>query len=175
VDAGFHDPGCRCYDGGEFEWTSAIRKAAVYSRREFADKILTVRYEDLVTHTEASLRVICGFLGERFEPQMLGWQKQTEGVPSRERHIHKKLSQPISVSNVEGWRRRLSPAQCFIMESCLRNELRALGYPLRFNALAWTPLMATTSRSLNILAPVLVRASFYLRKFGLVSKNSYIL
>jgi hypothetical protein len=174
VDAGFHDPGCRCYDGGEFEWTGAIRKAASYANSGFAERILTVRYEDLVSNPEKLVREICAFLGEAFEHQMLDWQEQTKGVPARERHIHSKLSQPISDNNIETWRRRLSGPQCFVMESCLGNELRSLGYPMLFNRRLLRPVMAATATGFTLLAPLLVRISMHLRRRGLVPKNAVI-
>lgn len=53
VDAGFHDPGSRCYDGSKFDWISAIRRAASYAKATFADQIFTIRYEELVSDPES--------------------------------------------------------------------------------------------------------------------------
>jgi len=174
VDAGFHDPGSRCYDGGNFDWISTIRRATSYANATFADRILTVRYEELTSNPEHSLRKICAFLEEEFEPQMLDWQRQIGGVPVRERHIHLKLSQPISAANANGWRNRLSGLQCFVLESCMRNELAVQGYPLRYNQPLLRPAMAATAIILKFLAPILVRISFRLRRRGLVRKDSVI-
>lgn len=171
---GFHEPGCRCYEGGNFEWTGAIRRAASYANTKFADRILTTRYEDLVSSPEKSLKEICAFLEENFEPQMLDWRKQMAGVPARERHFHPKLSRPISATDIGTWRHRLSRFQCFVMESCLRNELESHGYPLLYNQAVLKPAMTATAGAFKILAPVLVRISILLWQRGLTRKENVI-
>ena len=174
ADAGSPESSCRCYGGSKFEWNNAIRRAASYSNTKFAARILTVRYENLVSAPEIALREVCAFLTEEFEPQMLDWQKEVVGVPVRERHMHSKLSQPISTSNIEAWRQRLSSLQCFVMESCMRKELQSSGYPLLYDQRLWKPAMTATAAVFTILAPILIRISIHLRRRGLAPENTII-
>src|SRR5579859_1525478 len=52
------------------EWTRALDCHWRWVRSDLRDRILQVRYEDLVLKTEGTLRKICEFIGEEFEPQM---------------------------------------------------------------------------------------------------------
>jgi Sulfotransferase family len=74
-------------------------------RSDFSDRILQIRYEDLVLETEDTLRKICAFIGEEFEPQMLPWQlKVDEQVAARERDIHAKLKLNPGAESVARWK-----------------------------------------------------------------------
>lgn len=174
IEAGFDDPGCRCYDGNRFEWTSAIRKGLSYRKSQYAPRLLEVRYEDLVADVEGTLRRICQFVEVPFEMQMLQRQPASDAVPARERHIHGKLDQPISSDFIATWRRKLSALECFVMEACLREDLQTLGYQLRFRSDLWRPLLAVSGAALFLASPFLDRALPYLRNRGLLPKTSLI-
>ena len=163
----------RCYDGERFDWTGAIRKGLSYRDTIYAGQILEVRYEDLVSDVETTLRRICSFLGEEFEPSMLQGQKNVSAVPERERHIHSKLDQPVSREAIAAWRRTLSPLACFVMESCLGNDLTRLGYPLRFRGAAWKLLLHPAGFALRSAAPLLDRIIPALGRRNLLPKPFY--
>ena len=84
------------YYEATFEWTLAMRSRRQLLASRHAEKIFGVRYEDLVMNLEPTVRKVCDFLGEQFEPQMLGWQSLATMIPERERHIHGKIEQPVS-------------------------------------------------------------------------------
>jgi len=78
------------------EWVRAMRYQRRWERSDLRDLILQIRYEDLVLDTEATLRKICKFLGEEFEPRMLEWERQVDAqVPEGERQYHRKLKLKI--------------------------------------------------------------------------------
>lgn len=171
IEADFED---RCYDGERFEWLRAIHKGLAYRDLPLSRHLLEVRYEDLVLNLESTIRGICDFLGETFEPAMLDWQPNVNMVPERERHIHTKLDRPISSETVGAWEKKLSGFECFVMEACLRKELTALGYRLRFGAAQWRPLLAISAFFLRGMAPLLDRAIPYLQRRDYLSKKVYI-
>ncbi|HEX4157423.1 MAG TPA: sulfotransferase [Rhizomicrobium sp.] len=164
---------CRFYDGRRFDWIAALEKARSYRRSEHAAQILEVRYENLVARQEATLREICTFLGEEFEPQMLDPQPRITAIPERERHIHRKINRPVSPDLIGVWRRKLSGIECFLMESCLRDYLIDFGYELRFRASAWQLLLMGMGWALRSSAWLLDRAVPYLRRRNLFPKNFY--
>jgi O-antigen/teichoic acid export membrane protein len=57
--------------GATARWVYSTRLAQRHARRH-PGGYLIVRFEDLVQRTEETLRVVCDFLGETFEPDMLG-------------------------------------------------------------------------------------------------------
>src|SRR6185312_4516154 len=164
----------RCYDGRKFSWTRAIRFGLKYRKSHLAAQILEVKYEDLVSNFEPTVRRICEFLGEGFESTMLEFKGRMELVPEREQHIHQKLQRPVSHDAIAAWRRKLSGFECFILESCLHRDLTTMGYPLRFSGLIWRPLFILSGGILRILAPVLKRAIPYLKRHRYLSKQVYI-
>jgi hypothetical protein len=141
------------YERNRFDWTMAMAFRRRYLNSPLAGCILDVRYEDLIRDTGATLKQICAFLDEPFEPEMLEWHKLTGLVPARERQIHRRLEQPISGEKVAGWRHRLSALECFAVESCLHRDLIQLGYPLRFSGPGWRPLLGATGVLLRSIAP----------------------
>ncbi len=158
----------------EFEWPTAMRLARQYRASALAPRILEVRYEDLVRDTEGTVRRICDFLGEAFEPAMLDWQRQIDMVPAQERHIHRKLERPISQDAIGVWQRKLSALECFVIEASLQRDLRRQGYALRFAHPLWRPLLAATGAVLHALSPLLDRAVPFLQHRGLLPKTLYL-
>lgn len=129
VDARFRG---RPYHGARFEWTRAVRQGIAYRNSRYAAQILEVRYEDLVADLAGTVHRICDFLGETFEPGMLHFQERIEqSLPARERHLHGKLTQPVSADAAAVWRRKLSAMECFLMEASLHRDLDRLGYRRR--------------------------------------------
>jgi hypothetical protein len=164
----------RYYERANFEWTQAMERRRQYWDSPCQAQILEVRYEDLVSELETTVRRICAFLSESFEPAMLKWQHLTALVPHREHHIHHKLTQPIAGDAVAVWRRKLNALECFAIESCLHDDLRQLGYPLRYSSTLWRPLLHTTGRLFYAAAPFLGRGTRYLKRHNLLAKQAYI-
>lgn len=164
----------RYYERGNFEWTLAMAKRREYLDLPYARFILDVRYEDLVTELEATVRKVCAFLGEDFEPTMLDFRDRTTLIPARERHIHGKLGQPVTSDAVAVWRRKLNMAECFAIEACLHNDLAQLGYELRYSSSVWRPLLQLTGNLLYASAPLLGRGTRYLKRHNLLARTAYI-
>lgn len=163
----------RCYQR-DFVWTASLRKRETYRRSPINDRILDLRYEDLVADLEGSIRRVCAFLGEEFEPKMLEFQSHIVAIPARERDIHRKIGQPVRTDMVAGWRNKLSGFECFIMESCMRTGLRRWGYPLRFAHAGWQPLLVATSWILFGIGPLLTRLLPYLQRRNWLQQRIYL-
>jgi hypothetical protein len=92
-----------------------------------ADTFHVVRYEDLVSDTEAVLRRLCDFLGEPFAEEMLEPQRVRAVVPTKKRW-HTRLDGPVDAAAVESWREELEPWEIGLMELVLGRALRRHGY-----------------------------------------------
>ncbi len=71
-------------------------------------RLLTVRYEDLVTDPPAELRRICDFLGETFDPAMAAGGRTRDGVATAGEWWKQNASEAPDASRVEAWRREMA-------------------------------------------------------------------
>ena len=165
------DTGGRWLHENTREWTKTVRFHWQWTRTEFRNRILLVRYEDLVLEMEATLRRICQFIGEAFEPQMLAWEgKVNEQVPEREQVRHAKLKQRIGSEGVARWKREMSARETFIAEAFMGSDLTRLGYERRYPSLLWAPAFAMTRLYCQTVLPAVqfqARAvRFLLKRLG---------
>lgn len=152
IETGWHGPGawanCR-------EWIDATRRFASLSENSnLAERILRIRYEDLVTRTEAVVSDICAFLGVDPEPSILRWSDEEQPmVPQRESHAHTKLGRRPRETDLYRWRNGSSAVRVLLLESYMRRELTIENYPLRFRSTMWLPLQGIIA----MLAPATAR------------------
>lgn len=127
------------------EWNDALDYNKRWRSSNLAHRVLQVRYEDLVLDTEKTLRGICSFLDEQYEPQMLSWQGQIDRlVPAREAHIHEKLGHKPNPEDVYRWRREMSDREILVSEAFMGRHLEELGYERRFRGVTWVAPLALT-------------------------------
>jgi hypothetical protein len=150
------------------KWTHALACHWRWMRSELRERILLVRYEDLILQTEATLRQICRFIHEEFESRMLCWEgKVDEQVPLREQHIHTKLKQRIGEEGVARWRREMTSRETFVAEAFMGNDLRRLGYERGYPSPLWAPAFGLTRMYCRVVLPAVemhMRAARFLRK-----------
>jgi hypothetical protein len=150
------------------EWIKALNCHWRWMGSELRSRILEVRYEDLVLETEDTLRKICQFIGEAFEPQMLSWGRIVdEQVPSREQIRHTKLKSRIGPEAVGRWTREMSAREIFICEAYMGSHLTRLGYERRYPSPLWTPVFALTRLILPIVKLQLRAVRFLGKRLGL--------
>jgi hypothetical protein len=110
-----------------WRYTATTGHAAI-ARAMDPDRRMSVRYEDLVTEPERTLRAVCEFLEEDFDPGVLSFHERTATYLSASRaNPDPKLSKPIE-ADLYGWREALSPRQLAITEAVCRRQMQALGY-----------------------------------------------
>lgn len=125
------------------EWIESMDYNERWSQTELSRRIFQASYENLVLDTEKSVREICDFLGEQFEPQMLSWQRQVDNlVPAREAHIHSTLKQIPDASYIARWKREMTLREVFVAEAFMGRHLKSRGYELRFSGAVWSPAFA---------------------------------
>jgi len=149
------DSGGRWLHDNTREWTKAINYQWRWARSGLEDRILLVRYEDLLLDMEKTLRQICQFIGENFEPQMLAWEGTVDQqVPEREQVRHTKLKQRIGVEGVARWKSEMTAREVFVSEAFMGSNLRRLGYQRRYTSALLVPAMALTRLYCRTVLPI---------------------
>jgi hypothetical protein len=109
-------------------WLLSTR-AGLRNRKRHPERYALVRYEDLAREPEATMRRICGFIGEDFTPTMLSMG----GAPEhRDRGGNSSFGDiepgAISTRAIGRFRDVLSPSELVFIQLFARRELATLGY-----------------------------------------------
>lgn len=96
------------------------------------DRWMRIRYEDLLASPEETVRTLCRFLGERFDPCMLRYYDDAEQYmkPAAANSFNQTARQPIDPTKITAWRNHLRPQEIAAIEALCHEEMRRLGYAL---------------------------------------------
>lgn len=94
------------------------------------DQRTTLRYEDLVSAPEATVRTLCSFLQEPFEEGMLDFHRQADQYMRSDAatSFNHKATRPISADRTDSWRSELSSTAVALIERICADEMDAFGY-----------------------------------------------
>jgi len=106
-------------------YVSAVRESAA---RLPAGAFLEVRYEDLCAAPEKTIRALCGFLGEAFDPVMLSPHETRSARAWSEHPLHAKTAQPISTKFCEMYKTRLPGSDVAVLDALIGDTLKRFGY-----------------------------------------------
>jgi len=114
---------------GTGEWLSSVRLAERNERR-FPDRYRIVRYETLASEPERSVRELCAFIDEPYDPVMLSMDGAStfrdEGSNSS---YGPRDPGVISTSSIGRFREVLSDRQIACIQLLARREMASFGYP----------------------------------------------
>ena len=97
--------------------------------REHPERVLRVRYEDLVTDLEPVIRKVCDFLAIDFEASMLDPDQELLLTPAeREAGHHRNVSKPVDAAFVEKWKSELTAAEVALVEHVAGEVIAEAGY-----------------------------------------------
>jgi hypothetical protein len=133
-------------------WQHSTRLAERNERR-YAGSYLVVRYEDLVSRTEQTLREVCAFVGEPYQHQML----EMSGAPERRRRLGSRSmtepggsppgGSPLSTRFVGTFRGAMAPTELAFMQLHGRRGMRRRGYvaePTGLSPIGWASFAVST-------------------------------
>lgn len=104
------------------------------------ERIMRVKYEDLVLTPQPTLQRLCDFLGMEYQPEMT---KATGFNPPRyTNRQHTLIGTEPDPRLATRWEMRLSLRQIEVFENLTRDFLSYLGYPLRYGLKAKAPSFA---------------------------------
>lgn len=110
---------------GALRWKREVEEQLKFIA-EMPQNFLFIRYEDLVTDLEMTLKKVCDFLECSLEPEMLEYDKQESYYNVQRENIHtfKKPDKALS----EKWKSKLSQFEINIVEHVAGYLLEKLGY-----------------------------------------------
>jgi hypothetical protein len=109
-------------------WLQSHRRWRRDTRGLPADRVHTVRYEELVADPEPVLRRLCAFLGEEFDPAMTAPQEVAAATLPSYKTWHARTTGAVDTAAVEAWRDALTPEELGLVELVAGRRLAALGY-----------------------------------------------
>ncbi|MEM8489111.1 MAG: sulfotransferase [Bacteroidota bacterium] len=103
-----------------------------------ASQRMLLRYEDIVTAPEATVRSICTFIGEAFEPAMLSFYKDASRYMKAEAasSFNKAATRPISADMLDKWKKNLADHDVAMIETICKKEMQEFGYDFSGNGLS---------------------------------------
>lgn len=115
--------GTNVYTGAE-RW-----KKEVNLQVDFMQKInhgLTIKYEDLVTDMQSTIRNICEFLEVEFDEQMVNYYQKGASYAKNRENINTYKAPDASIT--QKWREVLSTRQIGVIEQIAEKELKSFDY-----------------------------------------------
>ncbi len=132
-------------------WLEPVRRWCELRRSLARESYVEVRYEDLLRQPESVLDRCCRLLGERFDPAMLDYHRNS-------------TYEPLDPSLAEQWRRKLPPRLAEIIDSRCADFMGRFGY----TASVSQPRPASRLERWRLLIENRIgRFSFRLRRYGL--------
>ena len=106
-------------------WARGIDLGADAEKR-LGDRVLTVRYEDLVVDPATHVERLCAFLGLEFDPEMLAIERtDASKVLKDQAGWFTNVWAGINQSAVGKWRREMSPRQQRVFDQVAGPQLEA--------------------------------------------------
>jgi hypothetical protein len=117
-------PGRLTLPRSTLEW---IRSAVLarHNRALYPDAYCVVRYESLVGSPEHTMRGLCGFLGENYEPQMLRMKSEPR---YRDQRLACGARTPLTTTYIGRHREVLDRRSAAFVRAVARSQMHALGY-----------------------------------------------
>jgi hypothetical protein len=137
-------------------WWSRLVTLGLALESWIPDRVLRVRFEDVVRAPETTVRGIAAFLGLDYEPGMLRGDGFRFGFAKAS---HALIGRPPQAARADAWTTSLSPRQIEIFESLAGDHLRCLGYDLLRARVARPP-----SGPERLAAAIRDRCKYWLRE-----------
>ena len=131
---GFRWQGESIYSIAEY-WRDVIEAGKAAGELLGPDSYMEINYEDIVLNPEASLRRVCKFLGETFEPGMLEFHKSAEENIAdfeKQKGIHTKTMRPPKATDTYRWKREMSLLHVAMFESVAGGAMALAGQRRKF-------------------------------------------
>lgn len=109
------------------KWTEYLDRVAELRSRVDGDQLFEIRYEDLLTQPEQTVRNLSKFLNIRFVPRMLSFYENVGSYPTDERN-ERNLSRPLMKDNMGKWRAGMSRRDLRRFETVAGAKLERFGY-----------------------------------------------
>lgn len=109
-------------------WASQVAPGLALEQALGPDRVMRVRYEDLVLETENTLRALCAFAGIAFTPEMVGGGGVKLSPYAAD--VHPNIGQSPLASRLNAWEKQLSANEAEAFALATPSLLHWLGYPV---------------------------------------------
>jgi hypothetical protein len=140
-------------------WLNSMHAGRRALRRLGPERVLELRYEDLTTATEETLRRLCDFISEDFAEAMLHPEAVVETYVPAHFEQHGQIAAGVNTSSMRAWERELSPVEVAAVERLGARDFRRFGWD-RTTSGRPSGLMARAALShlrFRVVLPVAVR------------------
>ncbi|MFH0759739.1 MAG: sulfotransferase [Bacteroidota bacterium] len=111
------------------QWKHDQEKSMEVEQNIPSDRVINVKYRDLITGPEPVLKKVCSFLKVPFSRNMLDYFHAKESLETaRSGKMWQNLSQPIMAGNYNKYLKELTPEEIRIFEKVAGDTLEKLGY-----------------------------------------------
>jgi hypothetical protein len=111
---------------GAVRWVDEVSKQIAFAKAH-PDNVLMIRFEDLISNLEATLRSICQHIGLEFDIEMLTYNKKKALFVENKQNINTNKAPDIHLA--EKWRQKLSLQEINYIESVAQTQMLKLSYP----------------------------------------------
>lgn len=116
--------------GASARWLYTTRLAR-RNLKKYPQRYFVLRFEDMVTDPDRSLRAVCAFLGESYDPQILNMAGAPDQREKMIRRSHGNTSStPLSSEYIGIYRKQIPLLELTFMQSVLRARLKEFDYHL---------------------------------------------
>lgn len=136
------------------EWVRTSTTLEVWRTRP---DFLSIRYEDLVTKPEETLREICSFLGVDFHSDMLEFHTREADGFAKEQVHHANTRQALFTDSIEAWRKNLPRRDVALLEWALGPQMARHGYEPKGDRVLFGDTLMAVSRLNGLLHKTFVR------------------
>lgn len=115
-----------------WKWNDSIKMFDYVQKKYGKEKVLILKYEDLVTNPEEKVKEVCSFLSISFEKENM-MERRTDSAQKlgvENLSIHANLKKKISASSVGKWKKELSKDVISCVENETREGMLRFGYDL---------------------------------------------
>lgn len=110
-------------------WAKAQRRALQMQSILGENRFYGISYEQLVANPETSLKSLCGFMGEKYTPEMLNFHQSSEANnAAASSSLWGNVTQPIMKQNTKKFLKQATDEEIMIFELVAGDVLDALGY-----------------------------------------------
>ena len=109
-------------------WLNSMHAGRRALRRLGPERVLELRYEDLTTETEETLRRLCDFVGEEFAEAMLHPETVVETYVPAHFEQHGQIAAGVNTASMRAWERELSPVEVAAVERLGARDFRRFAW-----------------------------------------------
>jgi hypothetical protein len=107
-------------------WWLAMLAMGLAAEAAYPERVVRVRYEDLVTAPESTIEELCRQFG--LSPRVAKGGSEAARLPAYTREQHALVGKPPDPARIDAWRSRLSGGQIATIEAEVRDVAKMLGY-----------------------------------------------